>query len=81
VTTLQLLDLLLAKAPELREAGVLELGIEGLTVKLAPAVPASIDVVGDDTDDSKETNMWNDPITFGRRRGTPGRPMRTDPNK
>ena len=80
-----LLDLVLDNAAKLRAAGVLEITIQGLGVKLAaedPAVaPDSSPKKPDDEDDPPDTNPWNDPATFGRSKGVPGKDPRKEPGQ
>lgn len=82
------LDLVAQHAPRLRAAGVLELDITGLfSFKLAPAeVVEPALVVGksdraDDDIDHPDTNPWNDPATFGRSKGVPGKDPRKEPGQ
>lgn len=70
-----LIDVVISRAPKLREAGVLELGIIGL--KLAPLEPEpDQEETAEQREARKEdelrSNAWTDPDTFGRRSGVPG---------
>lgn len=60
--TATLIDLVIDRAPLLRAAGVTELGIDGLVVKLrsleAETAPA-------DPVEEKPLDIWSDPDTFG----------------
>lgn len=63
----QLLDLAIAKAPDLRAAGVLHVQLDGLAFALAPQEQP---VVEDDDDDKRPTEQdvmdpLDDPATFG----------------
>jgi hypothetical protein len=62
----QLLDVVISKARQLREVGVLRVQIEGLAFDLAPAEPQEQEVeeIVDAIDDS---DPFNDPTTFGGR--------------
>lgn len=72
----ELLDLVISRAPKLREAGVIELGLAGgITLKLAAAADA--DAGDTDEEDQPEANAWNDPASYGRVVGVPG----NDPRK
>lgn len=81
------LDTLLEYAPKLREAGVLEVDIDELHVRLAPAAaPAPADDEDDDEDPELEElnrrksrgGVLDDPATFGRRESLPGRGRKDD---
>jgi hypothetical protein len=50
------IDLLLKRGPELRRAGVLSIGADGLSAVLAPADP-----VVDDSDDDSATTVEDEP--------------------
>jgi hypothetical protein len=70
-----LIDLVIARAPKLRDAGVLVIRTETLHVELAPATPEPAELeepAGDDL----ESNPWNDPTSFGRTKGVPGKDPR-----
>lgn len=71
------IKLLLEQAPALREAGVLELTIGGVSMRLAPheAPPAE---AGPSDRVEEPTNALDDELTYGRRPGTgvPGFPRR-----
>lgn len=68
-----LLDLVIAKAPALREAGVLELAVDGISVKLAPAKAPDVQPV---QEEEPEADVWQDPSTFGRTSTVPGKSTR-----
>ena len=63
MTPAEIVDLLVARGPELRKAGVLELRIDGLRVAFAPHVDALPDV-GSEQGDRPRT-VLDDPETFG----------------
>lgn len=67
----ELLDTIAKKAKALRDAGMLEVGLgEGVYVKLAPAELPESD--GDD-EQEEDVDVLDDPATYGRRSGVPGR--------
>lgn len=75
-----LIDVVIARAPDLRAAGVLELGAIGL--KLAPDDTAPDDTETDEAIAAREEaehreSPWNDPTTYGRSASVPG----NDPRK
>lgn len=63
------LELIAAHAPKLRKAGVIEVDVDGVRVKLAPDVGES-DMKGDT--ESEPDSIWDDPSLYGR---NPGRPV------
>lgn len=68
----ELLDLVIDRAKKMRDAGMLEVGLgEGVYVKLAPAelAPDETDVEEDDED----VDVLDDPRTYGRMHGVPGK--------
>lgn len=74
-TTKALLDLVLAKAGALREAGVLELTVDGLTLKLAAAKAPDEKPV---QEEEPEADVWQDPSTYGRTDTVPGKHRKAD---
>lgn len=56
------LDVIVRKADELRERGVLELECEGVRLKLAPKDPATATAT---TDEDETPDPLDDPDTFG----------------
>jgi hypothetical protein len=76
-----LLDLIIDRAPKLREVGVTRVAIEGASFDLAPTEPAA--AIADDDGDilDEELNPLDDPATFGRRRGIPFAPAARDGRK
>ena len=66
-----LLDLVIARAPELREAGIRSVELGGLGFTLAPPELAPDDT-GNDQEDDGPADALHDPWTFGRpAAGTP----------
>jgi hypothetical protein len=61
----QLLDVVIAKARQLREAGVLRVQLDGLAFDLAPIAPAIEDSDDDLLLDVDEPDPFNDPATYG----------------
>lgn len=51
----QMMDLLIARAPKLRDAGVVYLELDGCKVQLAPPEPKPLP-------DSKPQPTWSDPL-------------------
>lgn len=71
------LALIIDRAPALREAGVLDLTIDGVSMRFAPHEPPP--AVPDARDRVEEpTNALDDELTYGRRPGSgvPGFPRR-----
>jgi hypothetical protein len=68
----QILDLIEARAVGLRTAGVLEIDIDGWSVKLAPSRPADTAPPSDvqATPRLDDSDPLNDPATFGQPDGT-----------
>lgn len=66
--TADLIDLVIARAPQLRGVGVLELAHEGLSFKLRSLEP---DVDPEPAAPEESENVWTDPATYGRG-GVPG---------
>lgn len=63
----QQLDLVIDRAPRLRQAGVLELAVGGLTITLAPAIaePDKTDAKPDKTDETTDVeDIWEDKVLF-----------------
>lgn len=54
----ELIDLLVRKASSLRDAGILEVSLEGIGAKLAPAVPTWQPSKDDENDGEEETNPF-----------------------
>lgn len=70
------LALLIARAPDLRRAGVLTLSLDGLAVSLAPDAPPVADVPREVVEEPADPLL--DPATFGYRDAVPGFPRRRD---
>lgn len=70
-----LLDVIIAKAPALRMAGVSLVRLGDLEFHVAPPEPPP--VVTDDGE-REPTDPLNDPLLYGRSRGTPGFGHRSD---
>lgn len=71
----QLLDMVIAKARQLREAGVLRVQLDGLSFELAPAgAPHMDDEELDEPEDTDDPDPFNDPATYGGM--VPGLPRR-----
>jgi hypothetical protein len=74
-------ETLLEYAPKLREAGVLEVDVDELHVRFAPAVGPGPEPEDDEEDPELEAlnkrkargGVLDDPATFGRRESLPGR--------
>lgn len=82
----EILDLIVAKAPALRKAGVTELELEGFSVKLAAHV--ADDGEGATTDDTTSTDdaavgAFDDPALYGLPPGSavPGFPALREKNR
>jgi len=72
------LALLIARAPDLRRAGVLTLSLDGLAVSLAPdAPPPSTEPVPREAVE-EPSDPLSDPATFGFRDAVPGFPRRRE---
>lgn len=69
--TAELLDLIADKAKRLRNEGILEVAVDGLSFKLAPAEPPESS--GDDAEEEVELGVFEDPATYGRTKTVPGR--------
>lgn len=73
----ELIDLVIEKAPKLRELGVLELAVGDVSITLAPTQPAHEKTdAGEeerkrDEAERREDDIWQDPETFGRRNSVP----------
>lgn len=63
-----ILDLLVAKAPAMREAGILNLSIDGLSIVLAEAAPEPVKPDKHDTSPPAPVDPFDDPATYGRSR-------------
>jgi len=71
------LDILITKAPALREAGVLKLSVDGVSAELMPAeqtLPEDLRAILDDAQGEMDADPMNDPSTYGLPEGasTPG---------
>lgn len=73
------LTLIADRAPQLREAGVLELTVDGVTVRLAPYEPPPAQPRREEAA-VEDPDPLNDPATFGRIGRAPGfdRPRRQE---
>lgn len=60
-----MLDLLIAKAPAMRRAGILNLSIDGLSVVLAEDVPDPVKPDKHDATPPEPLDPMNDPATYG----------------
>lgn len=64
------IDLLLKRGPELRKAGVLSIGVDGMSAVLAPAEPAADpatagdDTQGENAEADEPTNPWENPASY-----------------
>ena len=64
----QLLDVVIAKAQKLRDAGVLRVRLEGLAFDLAPPEPTvDADDDGEQLDEIGDADPFKDPATYGGR--------------
>ena len=70
----KLLDTLIAKAPGLREAGVLELAVDGVSAKLAPHEPV-VETSDEDKTPDNYADAMLDPALYGG--SVPGYTLRT----
>jgi hypothetical protein len=81
----ELVDLVIARAAELRGAGVLslelELGDQRVSVRLSPPTPPSGPIDEGDRPEDDNDNPWFDPTSFGRAKGVPGERRRPDRNR
>ncbi len=68
LTPAALLDVLIAKAPALRAAGVLFVELGEIKFQISPPEPAA--VAGSESAES--TDPFRDPTLYGLNRGTPG---------
>jgi hypothetical protein len=67
----QILAMIREQAPSLREAGVLELELDGWSVKLAPPAPVQDDDAADTpSPPMSDLDPLNDPATWGMPAGT-----------
>lgn len=68
----ELIELVIAQAPKMREKGVLELHLGELSVRLAPHQP---DITDEPEKEVEDVDILNDPSTFGlqNRKNVPGR--------
>jgi hypothetical protein len=60
------IDRVLQRATELRQSGVLSIGVDGCTATFAPAdpIPVSADEVEDDPSWIEPQNPWEDPASY-----------------
>lgn len=65
----QLLDVVIAKARQLREAGVLRVRLEGLSFDLAAKEPIVLEAGEgeEEIDEADDADPFNDPATYGGR--------------
>lgn len=61
-----ILDVIIGRAPKLREAGVLRVNIDGMAFDLAPSEQAAEDDDGTRSSD-EEADPFEDPATYGGR--------------
>jgi hypothetical protein len=71
-TAAEIIELIIAKAPQLRKAGVQSVELDEVSFTLAPADPPDATPTADDGEDD-EVDALHDPATFGRRKTVPGR--------
>jgi hypothetical protein len=70
-TPAQILAMIREQAPSLRAAGVLELELDGWSVKLAPPVPSqAADAADSPSAPMPDLDPLNDPATWGMPAGT-----------
>lgn len=87
-TAAALLDVLIARAPKLREAGVVRVELEDLRFDLLPGAAVPVRPLNggrrehDDEPDDEATDAMHHPATYGRASGVPGfeRPRRREEN-
>jgi hypothetical protein len=76
-----LLDLIIAKAEDLRSAGVTSLEFNGVKIALSPPVVTQPEVVesrgSSVPDEETPSDPLDDPMTFGLNGKLPGAPMRS----
>lgn len=74
----ELMDLALSRAPKLREAGLLELCVDGVLMKFAPVVAPEPPPVADrPAEPEPPSNPWQSPQMYGRTKTVPGARQRT----
>lgn len=74
--TNDILQMLISIAPQLREAGVTSVEVDGLKATLLPHQPSEVE--SGDNEDEEQFDVLHDPATFGHSRAdlVPGRRQR-----
>lgn len=77
----ELLDLIADRAPKLRAAGIQRVALDGFEAELAPAEPEAADDDPRLAEEEQDRGVLDDPATFGRRTGVPGRKSLAEPKR